>query len=104
MTDMSGRATGGKKKASMHWFTDVKSGANYRLHSDVPLAHAGTPVEFAEGNSEIYYRMERPNVYVNPDTGKVEAFMLSCVPREGSQSTPTEGASIIIWPVDNWKP
>lgn len=29
---------------------------------------------------------------------------MSCVPRETSQSAPTEGASIIIWPVKNWKP
>ena len=104
MTDMSGRATGGKKKASMHWFTDAKSGTNYRLHSDVPLAHAGTPVEFDDGISRNYYRMERPNVYVNPETGAVEAFMLSCVPRESAQSAPTEGASILIWPVNSWRP
>ena len=103
MTDMSGRATGGKKKAVMHWFADVKSGTNYRLYSDVPLAYVHDPVEFQEGNSEMYYRMERPNVYVNPKTGAVEAFLLCCVPREGSQSAPTEGASIIIWPVNKWK-
>ena len=104
MTDMSGRATGGRKKAVMHWFTDAKSGANYRLYSDLPLAYVHDPVEFQEGNSEMYYRMERPNVYVNPDSGAVEAFLLSCVPREASQSVLTQGASIIIWPVDNWKP
>ncbi|MDF7822781.1 hypothetical protein P4B35_02045 [Pontiellaceae bacterium B12227] len=104
MTDMSGRATDGKKKASMHWFTDAKSGTNYRLYSDVPLAHAGVPVEFMEGNSEVYYRMERPQVYVNQETGKVEAFLLACNPREDSQSAPTEGANIIIWPVNNWTP
>ena len=104
MTDMSSRATGGRKKAVMHWFTDAKSGTNYRLYSDVPLAYVGDPVTFAEGNTERYYRMERPNVYVNPQTGKVEAFLLSCVPCEGSQSAPTEGAGIIIWPVDGWSP
>ena len=48
--------------------------------------------------------MERPNVYVDPETGAVQAFLLSCVPREDSQPDPQEGASIIIWPVDNWKP
>ena len=68
------------------------------------LAHAGDPVEFQEGNTERYYRMERPNVYVNPDTGAVQAFLLSCVPHEDSQSAPTDGASIIIWPVADWKP
>ena len=77
MTDMSGRATGGRKKAVMHWFTDANPGSNYRLYSDVPLAYVGDSVTFAEGNTERYYRMERPNVYVNPQTRKVEAFLLS---------------------------
>ena len=104
MTDMSGRATGGKKKAVMHWFTDVESGTDYRLYSDVPLGYVGDAVTFEEGNIERYYRMERPYIYVNPQTGKVEAFLLACVPREASQSVPTEGASIIIWPVDDWAP
>ncbi len=104
MTDMSGRATGGKKKAVMHWFADAKSGTNYRLYSDLPLAYVGDSITFAEGNTERYYRMERPQVYVNPETDKVEAFLLACNPREGSQSAPTEGASIIIWPVNHWKP
>ncbi len=104
MTDMSGRATGGKKKAVMHWFTDAKSGTNYRLYSDVSLGYVHDSVTFAEGNTERYYRMERPNVFVNPDTKKVEAFLLSCVPSEESQSVPTEGASIIIWPVNGWSP
>ncbi|WP_136060144.1 glycoside hydrolase family protein [Pontiella sulfatireligans] len=104
MTDMSGRATGGKKKAVMHWFTDVKSGTDYRLYSDVPLGYVGDSVTFEEGNTERYYRMERPYVYVNSETGEVEAFLLACIPREGSQSVPTEGAGIIIWPVDDWSP
>ena len=104
MTDMSGRATGGKKKAVMHWFADAESGTNYRLYSDLPLAYVGDSITFAEGNTERYYRMERPQVYVNPETDQVEAFLLACIPREGSQSAPTEGASIIIWPVNNWTP
>jgi hypothetical protein len=104
MTDMSGRATGGKKKAVMHWFTDAQAGTDYRLYSDVPLAYVGDAIEFQEGNVERYYRMERPEVYVNPGTGKVEAFLLACNPYEASQSAPTEGAGIIIWPVDGWSP
>ncbi len=43
-------------------------------------------------------------MFVDPETGAVQAFLLSCVPREDSQSAPTEGASILIWPVNNWKP
>lgn len=104
MTDMSGRATGGKKKAVMHWFADAKTGTNYRLYSDQPIAYRDTPVEFVDGNLGEYYRMERPNVYVDPASGAVQAFMLSCVPTEDTQSNSEEGASIIIWPVDNWKP
>ena len=104
MTDLNGRATGGKKKAVMHWFADAAPGANYRLYSDVPIAYVGDDVKFQEGNSERYYRMERPNVYVNRETGKAEALLLACVPRETSQSAPAEGASIIIWPVNKWSP
>jgi hypothetical protein len=104
MTDMSGRATGGKKKAVMHWYAPSSQGTNYRLYSDIPLAYVHTPVAFQEGVTHRYYRMERPQVYVNPDTGAVEAFLLACVPREASQSCPEEGANIIIWPVDSWKP
>jgi hypothetical protein len=70
----------------------------------LPLAYVHDPIEFDDGIARKYYRIERPNVYVNPETGAVEAFLLCCVPREKTQSAPTEGASVLIWPVREWKP
>lgn len=108
LTDHGGKLDN-LSKAHMHYYTDAwdpitkTGGSDYTLFSNIPVWATYTPIIFDDGTIVDYSRQERPEVYVNPTTGKVEAYLMTCSPATASAA---DGSTIVIFPIEggSWEP
>ena len=93
LTDLHGLASGLHK--SFVYYTS-RDGISYELVSKEPLFSNQIPVRFEDGSETKFLRIERPNVFLDEE-GAVIAVLAACSPEKQ-----TEGARILVFPVDRF--
>jgi len=93
LTDLHGLASGLHK--SFVYYTS-RDGISYELVSKEPLFSNQIPIRFEDGSETKFLRIERPNVFLDEE-GAVIAVLAACSPE-----TQTEGARILVFPVDRF--
>jgi hypothetical protein len=91
LTDFAGKATG-KNKVGLQYYS--KDGIDYKLLTKDPINT--NVIQYDDGTSEKFKRVERPFVYVN-EKGEVEAFFLACM-------RPNDTGVIVVHPVRKYYP
>ena len=93
LTDLHGLASGLHK--SFVYYTS-RDGISYELVSKDPLFSNQNPIRFEDGSETKFLRIERPNIFLNEE-GSVIAVLAACSPEKQ-----TEGARILVFPVDRF--
>ena len=93
LTDLHGLASGLHK--SFVYYTS-QDGISFELVSKEPLFSNQNPIRFEDGSETKFLRIERPNVFLDEE-GAVVAVLAACSPEKQ-----TEGARILVFPVDRF--